>query len=151
MWKDVLILTELRKNARAQLTDISKKTKIPISTIYDRLTNRSNSFILRHATLLRFDELGYNARANICIKCSKSSKKEVYENLGKHPNINSMYKINNGFDFMIEVIFKNVKDLEEFIEQLEDNYSIRQKEVYYIIDEILKENFFTSTLQVGNT
>jgi len=146
--KDLRILTQLRNNARAQLTEISKKTQIPISTIYDRLKRKSNGAIRKHVSLLNFEVLGYNARANICIKCGKSSKKDLFEMLTKHQNVNSLCKINNGFDYMVEVIFRNVKGLEEFLEYLEENYTIKTKQVYYIIDEIIKESFFSNPHRV---
>jgi len=44
---------------------------------------------------------------------------------------------------MVEGIFKNIKDLEEFIETLEDRFKIKSKQVYYVIEEITKEQFFS--------
>jgi len=144
--KDLQILVELRKNARAQLTEISKKTHIPISTIYDRLKNKSNGAIFKHVSLLNFELLGFTTKANICIKCGKNSKEDIYKLLLKHQNVNSFYKINNGFDYMVETIFKNIKELEEFLEVLEDRFTIKTKQVYYIIDEISKEKFFSDQI-----
>jgi Lrp/AsnC family transcriptional regulator, leucine-responsive regulatory protein len=144
--KDMKVLVQLRKNARMQLTDISKHTGIPISTIYDRLKHKANNIILRHVSLINFELLGFNTRAYICIKCNKSSKKDILSHLSKHPSVNSMYKINNGFDYMIEVVFKNVKELEEFLEKLEEEYSVKTKQVYYIIDDLVREHFFSDEL-----
>ena len=39
---------------------------------------------------------------------------------------------------------KNVKELEEFNEEIEETYGIKSKQVYYLIDEIVKENFLTN-------
>ncbi len=145
--KDYKILTELRKNSRAQLKEISKNTSIPISTIYDRIKNSYGNVVKKHTAILNFELLGFNAKANICLKCNKKSKQELYSHLKRHPNVNSLYKINNGYDYMVEAIFKNIKELEEFIENIEDVYGIKSKEVFYIIDEIIKENFLTEHIQ----
>jgi DNA-binding Lrp family transcriptional regulator len=144
--KDLRILIQLRKNARMQLTDISKATSIPISTIYDRLKNKSNNVISRHASLINFEVLGFNTRAQICLKCGKSSKKNIMEFLLKHPSVNSLYKINNGYDYMVEVVFRNVKELEEFLEGMEENHSIKTKQVYYIIEDMVREHFFSEEI-----
>jgi len=146
--KDLRILVELRNDARAQLTTISKKTGIPISTIYDRLKNKSNGLIFKNVSLIDFESIGFNTRANICIKCSKTSKDKVREFLAKHQNVNSLFKINNGYDFLAEVIFKNVRDLEEFIETIEDKFIIKSKQVFYIIDNIIRESFFSDPLHL---
>ena len=62
----------------------------------------------------------------------------------KHGNVNSIYKINNGFDFQVEVIFRNLKEVEAFVESLEDSFSITSKQIYYVIDELKKECFLTN-------
>jgi DNA-binding Lrp family transcriptional regulator len=141
--RDLRILVELRINARAQLTEISKKTGIPISTIYDRIKNRGNDLINRHVSLINYDMLGFNTRAHICLKSNRNTKVELFEHLSKHPCVNSLYKINNGFDYMAEVVFKNVKEMEEFIESLDEKNQIKNKQVYYIIDDLFREKFFS--------
>ncbi|MCB9358544.1 Lrp/AsnC ligand binding domain-containing protein [Candidatus Woesearchaeota archaeon] len=144
--KNMQILVELRKNARAQLTKISKSTNIPISTIFDRIKTNSDGIISRHVSLINFEKLGFNARATICVKCPKKTKEGFYSMAAHHQNINALYKINNGFDYMAEVIFRNVKELEEFIEEIEDKFLIRSKQVFYMIDEIVKEKFMSEDL-----
>jgi DNA-binding Lrp family transcriptional regulator len=146
--KDLGVLVELRKNARAQLTEISKNTGIPISTIYDRIKTKFGTVIERCVALLDFEKLGYNARANVCIKCGGKSKEDVLAYLQKSRNVNSLCKVNNGFDFMAEVIFRNVRDLEEFVDSLEEKYSIKQRQVYYVIQTVKKEDFFTDKIDL---
>lgn len=141
--KDLLIIANLRNNARATLTMISKRTNIPISTIYDRLKNHSGGLIKKHTTLLDFSKLGFNTRANITLKVDRKIRDDVKNFLIKHQNINSVYKINNGYDFLIEAIFKHIKDLEDFMELMEERFKIKSKQVYYVIDEIKRENFLT--------
>jgi DNA-binding Lrp family transcriptional regulator len=145
--KDLDILIELRKNARAQLTQISKKTSIPISTIYERLRTKANGLIKKYVSILDYEKLGFSARANICIKCKIDSKEKLYQTLKNHQNVNSIYRINNGYDFMVEVIFKNIKSLEEFNEFLDEQNNIKSKETFYIIEELVKENFLCDIIK----
>jgi len=42
---------------------------------------------------------------------------------------------------MFEAIFRNMKDLEDFIGNLEEKFSIIEKHVYYVIDDIKEEEF----------
>lgn len=149
--KDQKIIVELRKDARAQLTQISKQTGIPISTIFDKLRNKLGGAITRHVALLDFEALGFTTRAHICLKCAKSTREKTYNMLVNHHNINSLYKINNGYDFLIEGIFKNIREVEEFNERLEEEYNVRTKQIFYIIDEIAREQFYADQIHAQLT
>ncbi|MBR9691938.1 winged helix-turn-helix transcriptional regulator, partial [Candidatus Woesearchaeota archaeon] len=69
--KDLKIIAYLRQNARMPLTKMSRKTQIPVSTIFDRLKMNENSLIVKHTSLLDFSKLGYNTRANITLKVDR--------------------------------------------------------------------------------
>lgn len=139
--KDCLILSRLRRNSRETLTEMSRKTGIPISTIFDRLKTKNNGLIKSFTAIVDFEKLGYSTRANIILKLKREQRAEFVEKLRNHQNVNSVIKINNGFDFLLDVIFRNVKELEDFMEQLECTFKITQKQVYYIIEELRKEAF----------
>jgi len=141
--KDVMILSELRNNSRISLTNLSKRTLIPISTIFDKLRSYEDNFISKHTTLLNFTKMGYSARASIMISIDSHQKEEAKDFLRICPNINSVYKVTNGYDFMVEGIFIDIREMEEFFEKLESRFSIKDKKVFYIIDDIKRESFMT--------
>ena len=117
--KDLKIISHLRQNARMPLTKMSKKTQIPVSTIFDRLKLNEDNLIIKHTSLLDFSKLGYNTRANIMLTVDREDKEALKEFLINNQSVNSVYKVNNGFDFMVEGIFKQIKDMEEFMESVE--------------------------------
>ena len=139
--KDILVLSELRQNSRETLTNISKNTGVPISTIVDKLKYYQGNLITKHTTLIDFSKLGFNARANIMIRVDRNTREEAKKFLLNHQNVNSVYKISNGFDFMVEGIFKNVKDVEDFIDLFGGKFKLEQTQVYYIVEDIKKEAF----------
>ena len=140
---DLALICNLRSDARTTLTELSKRTKVPISTVFDKLRNYENKFILKHTTLLDFNKFGFFARANVILKVGKKQVESIREYLSNHPNVNCLYKINNGFDFQVELIFKHMQYLEEFLDQLSSKFIIRQKVVYYLLDDIKRESFMT--------
>ena len=142
--KDLVIMACLRNNSRESLTKMSRKTSIPVSTIYERLKQYESEFIKKNTTILDFQKLGFSTRANVLVKAKKESKDNLKEHLIKTPNVNSVYKVNNGFDFSFEVIFRSITELEDFLEKMEDNFSIENKSVYYIIDELQRESFLSN-------
>jgi len=139
--KDLIVISYLRQNARETLTRLSKKTHIPVSTIYDKLKLHEHDVITKYTSLLDFSKLGFNTRANVMLKVKIDKRDEVKDYLIKNQNVNSVCKINNGFDFMVDVIFKHIKDMEDFIECIEQRFDIKDKEVYYVIDDIKRECF----------
>lgn len=141
--KDFLIISNLRRNARESLTKISKSTGIPVSTIFDRLRLHESGLIKKHTAIVDFARLGFATRASIMLRAKKDDKSPLREYLSKQENVNSIYRINNNFDYMVEGIFKDIKDLEEFLERLEEKFSIEEKEIHYIVDEIKKEEFMS--------
>lgn len=141
--KELVIMSMLRQNSRETLTRMSRKSQIPVSTIYDKIKMHENGIIMRHTCILDFAKLGFNTRANICLKVNKESREELREHLLKHQNINSVYKINNGFDFLIEAVFRHIKDLEDFLETLDEKFKIKSRQVFYIIDDVKREAFMS--------
>lgn len=142
--KDIKIITNLRQDARMPLTKMSRITRIPVSTIFDRLKENERSIITKHTTLIDFSKLGYHTRANITIKVDRDDKQKLCEYLSKNNSVNSLYKINNGYDFMIEGIFKQIKDLDDFLEDIEGKFRIQDKKSYFIIQDIKRENFMSN-------
>ncbi|MEK6904594.1 MAG: Lrp/AsnC family transcriptional regulator [Nanoarchaeota archaeon] len=142
--KDLVILASLRKNARESLTTISRKTGIPVSTIFDKLKNNINNLVQRHTSLLNFNEMGYSTRITMTLRVKKNEKEKAREFLLKNRFVNSAYKINNGYDFLIEAIFRNMSEVEAFIEQMESSFKVNEMKIFYIIDEIKREDFMSS-------
>ncbi|MBI2176606.1 Lrp/AsnC family transcriptional regulator [Candidatus Woesearchaeota archaeon] len=139
--RDVVLLAHLRKNGRAKLKHISTQTDIPVSTLFERIRNPLGSYIAKYTCIINNTEIGFNSRATIILKVDKEQKHEISQFLEKHQNVNSLYRINNGYDFLLDVIFRQMGEMEEFIEQLERKFRIKQKEVYFIIDEVKQESF----------
>lgn len=146
--KDLVFLACLRENARETLTNISKKTRIPISTLYDRLKVHEGNLITKHTSLIDFTKLGYSCRVHIAIKVNIEDRDPVRNYLLCQSSVNSLFKINNGFDFLIEGIFHDVKEMEDFMEYFERKFLVREKSVHYIIEDIRREKFLSELSSV---
>ncbi|MBU0470622.1 MAG: Lrp/AsnC family transcriptional regulator [Nanoarchaeota archaeon] len=140
--KTIQLISCLRENSREKLTSISKKTNIPISTLFDLLKELKEEMITKNTVLINFSRLGYNVRAQILVKVN--DKEGIKKHFLCNPNVNNVYKINNGWDFMIEVIHKNIKLLDDFIEGLNEKFFLEKYEVHYLVDEVKREGFLFS-------
>lgn len=140
---DLLLIANLRKNARETLTNMSKKVGIPISTIFDKLKYYQGSAIKKHTSLVDFSKLGFSTRAIMILKARKNEREKLRDYLEKHQNVNTISKINNGYDFILDVIFRNLKEMEEFGELLEEKFKVKNKQNFYIIEDIKRETFLS--------
>ncbi|MFW5990903.1 MAG: Lrp/AsnC ligand binding domain-containing protein [Candidatus Nanoarchaeia archaeon] len=141
--KELLFVSSLRKSARKTLTKISKELNIPVSTLFEKLKKLEKALIVKHTAILDFNKLGYTTRAKILLKVSKKDREKLREMLSKSEYVNSLYKITNGFDFLVEGIFKSLQQMENFIEELEDRFQITKKNVYFVIDDVKREKFLS--------
>jgi len=142
--KYLVVFAYLRQNARLKLSKISRKTGIAISTIHDQLKAQKDNLIKKYTTLLDFEKLGYNAKLSFAISVSPDDKQKLRDFLLKNHKINSLYAINNGFDFLAEGIFKQIREAEQFVEKIEQEFEIKDKEVHYIVDELKQETFLSN-------
>ncbi len=142
--KDVKILKHLREDGRKSLTKISRQTKIPVTTIYERMKGHEGGLIRKHTCLIDFSLLGYEIMAKILLETDIESKNELAEFLVKHSQINSVHKISNGYDFLIEGIFREVSDVDSFIEKIESKYNIKNKKYFLVLEDLKREGFLTN-------
>jgi DNA-binding Lrp family transcriptional regulator len=139
--KDKKVLALLRMDSRLKLKRMARILQVPQSTLHDRLKKVQHQYVVKHSSLLNFSELGFMTRAIVVIRVEKEKRKEVNTFLMAHPMINTLQKINNGYDFLFEGVFPHLKDMEEFFDMMESLYKIKGKNVYYIIDDMKREGF----------
>jgi len=132
------IITWLRKDGRMRLTKIARKTGIPVSTIFSRVKGGTLG-IARFTALLDFESIGYTARATILFKAENRDKLRKF--LLSSPEVNSLTRVNNGYDFMADCVFRDMRELELFVDALERAHGVKRKEVHYVIEELKREAF----------
>src|SRR3989344_7703899 len=133
--KELRLLSHLRLDSREKLTSISQKTNIPISTLFDMLKEMQTGLIIKNTVILDFSKLGYHTHAQVFLKVALEQKEGLKKHLYLHPQINSVYKINNGWDFVVETVHLNNKELDLFLENL-TSYGVIDQEIYYLIEEV---------------
>ena len=140
--KDLLILSYLRNNARQRLTSISRRTHIPVTTIYDNVRRYEKKFIVKHASLLDFRKLGFNAKTKVALKVN-GSRAELLSYLQEHPNVNSLYRTDSEYDLMAELVFRELRDVDEFMETLNSKFDIEKSVVFNITEDLKREEFMS--------
>ena len=153
--RDIRIISQLRKDGRMTLTELSKRTGVPVSTAFERLKALRSKGLVKFTALVDFGSLGFNSRVFLAIKVNKGMREKAEEYLTGHSQVNSVYRINNGFTLMIDGVFRdNMREAEDFIEELESRFRIRKREVFFILGEVKREAVLSDSvsevIQGGN-
>ncbi|MBU0456632.1 MAG: Lrp/AsnC family transcriptional regulator [Nanoarchaeota archaeon] len=140
--KELQIISHLRNDARTSLSTVSQEVEMPISTVYDKVTRmHKSSIVKKYTALVDFPKLGYHYNAKIALRVPREQKGELFTFLQNHKSINSFHEINNGFDFLIETIHKDIKEYLSFMEILQESFTIQELHEYQIINDVFREKF----------
>ncbi|MBW2987391.1 Lrp/AsnC family transcriptional regulator [Candidatus Woesearchaeota archaeon] len=146
--KDFQLIASLRKNNRQKLTKLSRELRMPVKKIQEKLQKYNDKIISKHTILLNFDKLGFMTRTNIIIAVKSEDKNKIQDFLVKHPEVNNLYQVNNGYDFLIELITRNDEQLDIFMQNLETEFDIKRKDFQYILKDIKREMFIANKLLI---
>ena len=138
-------MTYLRSNARENLTRISRLTHIPVSTIFDKLRDFESGLISKHTSLVDFRKLGFDVKVNMLFKIQRDGRESFRKFLMNHQNVNSIFRVNNGYDFLVEGIFVGMDDLQQFMEDIEQ-YPIEDKQELFVLEDLKREGFLSDKL-----
>jgi len=146
---DLQVLTFLRSDGRQKLAELYRSTGIPISTLFDKLgAFKRNNMIDKYTVLLDFDKLGFAIRANLVIRASPDSCDKLGSYLRTHDSVNNLWKINHGYDYMVEVVLRNMTEVEEFTEKLQKDYNVMSISSFYIVRDMKREGFLSDPMSV---
>ncbi len=140
---DYKILSHLRKNAIKPIPRIAKETGVPPSTIYEKIKRQYTEIIKKHITLLDFHALNFHTIVHFAISCNDGEKLEIKNYLLAHPRINSLHRINFGWDYLAEGVFRNFAEAEDFKTLIKKRFSPRMLECFNVVEELKKEEFLS--------
>ncbi len=115
-WK---ILDCLQKNARQPNTEIGRKVGISSPAVSERIKKMEDSGIIDgYFTVVSPFEVGYQFKAIITLRAFMGKMKPFLEIVKTYEEVLNCYRITGNENFVMEVVLKNQKHLESFIDQL---------------------------------
>jgi DNA-binding Lrp family transcriptional regulator len=140
--KDLQVISYLRLDGRMKLTTMSKHTQIPVSTLHEKV--KSGSCIQKHTCLLNFNQLGYSTWVTMLLKVKGSERSSLQDFLRKHCAVNSCLRLASDYDYLVECVFKDIGEVKDFTESIEEQFEIQGKVVNFIVEDIHRENFLST-------
>lgn len=121
--KDTAILSVLKENAKLSTQQVAKQTRIPITTVHNRIKKLKKDGVIKgYTVVLDNKKVGKPLAAFILItvdyKLLKEIKKSQYElaqQLLRHPGVESSAMITGASDIIIKVRFGSIDELNGFV------------------------------------
>jgi len=114
---DLRIIQVLNKDARMPFTAIAEELNVSDATVRNRVRKMlKEGVIKRFNVLLDYHKLGRIIKAFIGLRVQPPKLKEVVGHLIDNPDVQVLYRTTGEVDLFIEVIFKDMEELNSFLE-----------------------------------
>ncbi len=115
-WK---ILKCLQSNARLSNAEIGRRVGVSSPAVSERIKKMEDLGVIQnyHTTVSPF-EVGYQFKALITIRAFMGKLKPFLEKVKSYDEVINCYRITGNENIVMEVVLKNQKHLEAFIDQL---------------------------------
>jgi len=113
------ILKCLQENARQSNSEIGRKVGITSPAVSERIKKMEDAGIIQsYDTTISPYEIGYQLKAIITLRAFMGMLKPFMEKVKTYDEVLNCYRITGNENFVMEVVLKNQKHLESFIDQL---------------------------------
>ena len=141
--KDTQILNLLKDNAKLTSSQISKLTRIPITTIHNRIKKLEKEKIIKNYTLnLNYEKLNKPLKAYILVSVTPLSHKNIsQEDIGKKiksfEDVNSVDIVTGATDLLVQIRAETMKTLNNFItHKLRNIEGIDKTQTMMVLEEL---------------
>jgi len=116
---DVKILKELQEDGRMNYAEISRRTGIPSSTVYDKIAKLVNKAVIKKFTvILDREKVGFAVSALIGVETGAELYGNVAKELCQLPELVGVYGSTAEFDLMAKVRTTSLKRLNEILNRI---------------------------------
>ncbi len=115
-WK---ILRCLQENARMSNAEIGRRVGVSSPAVAERIKKMEDAEIIEdYTTLVSPFEAGYQLKAIVTLRAFMGMLKPFLEKVKTYDEVVNCYRITGNENIVMEVVLKNQKHLESFIDQL---------------------------------
>ena len=149
--KDKKILKQLYVDARMSLTELSRKTGIPVDTVKYRIDKMENAKVLEYQTVIDPELIGYPILNEVYLQLVNFSMEEQ-ERLKKHVKSNPYIiygaKLAGKHDYIIAIIAKDMKQFDAIFSDFKNKFQKIIKD--YDMNQVIEEYKFDYMMDIIN-
>ncbi len=114
---DLKILKVLNKDGRKPYRAIAEELGVSDATVRNRINRMLKQGVIKQFNVLvDYHKLGRIIKAFIGLKVQPPKLKEIVEHMIENPDVQVLYRTTGEVDLFVEVIFKDMDELNSFLE-----------------------------------
>lgn len=114
---DLKIVKCLSEDARCTYKHIAEEAGVSEATVKNRIDKLQEEGIIKKFTVIMdYHKLGRAIKAFIGLRVQPAAIAEIVKTMEKNPDVHVLYRTSGDVDLLIEVIFEQMEDLNEFLE-----------------------------------
>jgi Lrp/AsnC family transcriptional regulator for asnA, asnC and gidA len=131
---DLRIIRSLNKDARKPYKKIAEELDVSDATIRKRIKKMVQQGIIKQfIVLIDYEKIGRVVKAFINLKINPHKLTEIVASLENNPDVQVLYRTTGSGDLFIELIVKDMKELNWFLENKLSMEGIVSQEVNIVI------------------
>jgi Lrp/AsnC family leucine-responsive transcriptional regulator len=139
------ILLALQKDARVKNADLARQLGVAPSTMLERVRRlEERGYLNGFKAIVNPEKLGLDVQALISVSLGQHSTQTIrpFEQAVKSiPNIMTCYHVTGRFDYILQVVAKNLKELGLLVkEQIASLPGVGKTETFLVFSEIKNDN-----------
>ncbi|MCK5561641.1 MAG: Lrp/AsnC family transcriptional regulator [Thermoplasmata archaeon] len=136
---DLKIINVLNKNARTSFREISRKLKVSLTTVANRVKKLEGEGIIKgYIPLIDLDKLGYDLLTIIGVRIQHGKLMEVERKISKDPHVYEIYDTTGDWDSIIIARFRSRDELNSFIKNVLAEEDV-ERTITYIVLNVVKD------------
>lgn len=117
---DLKLLQELQQDCRQSLKDISKKLKLPLSTVHGKIKRFEQEKLIRgYSAVLDGEKLGEGVTAFVLVQCGSGhhgekeeiKPRDICERIGRLPFVLESHVVTGQYDILIKLKGKSMRQI----------------------------------------
>jgi DNA-binding Lrp family transcriptional regulator len=138
--KDEELLSILRCNARASVSDIARATGVSRTAIQNRLTKLENNGVIKAYSIVLGSEYSNKLiSANVSLKVNPNLRRNICIALRKIHNISHIYSISGEYDLLATIQAQTLEKLNESLNMVCSLEGIERTNSSIILDTVFEK------------
>ena len=110
------ILKFLNKNARTSYLHMAQEAGVSTTAINSAMKKLENSEVIKgYVPIIDLESIGFGLVVLIALRVNQGGDLPLQKRLNKYDEVRSVYKITGEWDYILVCIFKDLKELEDFL------------------------------------